>query len=238
MQGARRRSVGVLGGMGPAATVEFLRRIVEKTEGSRDQDHIRLIVDSNPNVPDRSAFLLGTGVDPRPALIGMARSLEVAGADLLVMPCNTAHAFHGEIQSAVSIPLLNWPAIVASKFEADGFASVGVLATDGTVASSVYERALTEIGLKQILPPAVVQQRLMNAIYKVKSGGELAAASETIERGADALLQSGADAVLLACTELSWAWQRHEAERGPVVDGMDVVVAHTIRLAGGVLRPT
>src|SRR4051812_27943024 len=122
--------VGVLGGMGPAATVDFLRRVVAATPATRDQDHLRLLVDSNPAVPDRTAALLGAGPDPTPVLVAMARGLEAQGADLLVMPCNTASAFADGVQRAVTVPLLRWPDVVAEELLARRpGAVVGILGT-------------------------------------------------------------------------------------------------------------
>jgi len=102
-----RKVVGVIGGMGPDATVDFMSRVIAFTEATRDQDHVRMLVDNNPAVPCRQEALLRDGKDPGPVLAGMARGLETAGADFLVMPCNTAHAFADVVRDAVSIPLLS-----------------------------------------------------------------------------------------------------------------------------------
>ena len=109
MSGNRRRSlaVGVLGGMGPEATVDFMTRVLAATPARVDQEHIRMLVDHNPGIPDRHAAIAGTGPDIGPELAAMARGLEAAGADFLVMVCNTAHAYTEAIRTAVSIPFVS-----------------------------------------------------------------------------------------------------------------------------------
>ena len=146
------RVVGVLGGMGPGATVEFMRCVLEATDAATDQEHIRLIVDSNPQVPDRSDFILAHGPDPRPDLLAMARGLERAGAELLVMPCNTAHYFLTDLQAAVAIPIVDWPVEVARAASALGVRRAGILATSGTLASGIYARALDHFAIENVVP--------------------------------------------------------------------------------------
>src|SRR4029453_14388367 len=113
--GGRRHPVlGVMGGMGPAATAEFLRRLIEATPAGRDQDHLHVLVDNDPSVPDRTAALLGQGPDPTPYLVTMAMRLSAAGAEFLVMPCNTASAFAPGLAADIPVPLLRWDAAVAA----------------------------------------------------------------------------------------------------------------------------
>jgi aspartate racemase len=231
------RTVGVLGGMGPAATVDFLRRIVEATQARCDQEHVRVLVDSDPRVPDRTAFLLGVGTDPRPALIRMARGLEHGGAELLVMPCNTAHAFADDIAAAVSIPLVDWPGVVADAVAASRVSRAGLLATSGTVVAGIYQRALGSRGVEVVTPGEAEQEMLMAAIYGEEGikvvGPDSRPARELVAERARRLVARGADGVVLGCTELSALHGARPLEPGvPVFDAADIVARHVVTLAG------
>ena len=230
------RTVGVMGGMGPAATVDFLHKLVDATPARSDQEHIRVLVDSDPRVPDRTAFLLGDGADPRPALVRMARGLEQGGAELLVMPCNTAHAFADEIAAAVSIPLVDWPGVVADAVAAAAVARPGLLATSGTVAAGIFQQALGVRGVEAVVPADDAQDQLMRAIYGVDGvksvGPDNGKASALVEEVAKGLIASGTDALVVACTDVS---ALHEARplqvEVRVFDAAAVVARHVVGLA-------
>src|SRR5690554_2407912 len=132
--------------MGPKATVHFVDTIISLTKAKRDQDHVRMIINNDPTVPDRTAHLLGEGPSPLPALLQMAHHLERSGANLLVMPCNTAHAFLPALEAAVNIPFLNMVKITATA-AAQHFPKpqkIALLATRGTVLSGIYQQAFRE----------------------------------------------------------------------------------------------
>ncbi len=238
------KTIGVLGGMGPEATVDFYRRIVEATEAARDQDHLHVLIDGDPAVPDRTAFLLGDGPDPAPALIAMARRLEGAGAELLVMACNTASAFAPRVAAAVGVPLLDWPDEVAHGVLARqrGIGRAGVLATSGTIASGLYQRAFGRHGVEVVVPDARHQELVMQAIYGpdgVKAGTtDLTAARARVLAGGQTLVDDGAQALVLACTELSVLFATGAATAWPVpaFDAAQVVAERVIELAGGRLK--
>lgn len=240
IEAPRRRTIGVLGGMGPAATIDFYRRIVDATPATRDQDHLHVLIDSDPAVPDRTAFLLGQGADPTPALIAMARRLEGAGADLLVIACNAANAFVPRVAAAVRVPVLHWIDEVAAGIAASEPAvrTVGLLATSGTVAAGHYARAFARHGIAVAAPGAPAQERVMAAIYGpggVKAGAtELCAARAHAEYGAYDTIEAGAELILLACTELSLLFATHRPA-WPVrtVDAAQVVAERLVALAGG-----
>jgi aspartate racemase len=242
------KTIGVLGGMGPAATVDFYRRIVEAVEAARDQDHLHVLIDSDPSVPDRTAFLLGDGPDPVPALIAMARRLEGAGAELLVMACNTASAFAPRVAAAVGVPLLNWPDEVARGILArrPQTARAGVLATTGTIATGLYQRAFGGHGVAVLVPDAPAQEQVMQAIYgpegvKAGSGDWRTARAQVLSCG-EGLAEAGADVLVLACTELSVLFApgpdgaRAAAWPVPTYDAAQVVAERVVELAGGRLR--
>jgi aspartate racemase len=235
------KTVGVVGGMGPAATVDFFRRIVEATPATRDQDHLHVLIDSNPAVPDRTAFLLAAGDDPRPVLVSMAQRLEAAGADLLVIPCNTASAFTTHVAASVRIPVLDWAAetALALRRRSRQANAVGLLATAGTVASGVYQDAFERVGMEVTLPRRATQQKVMTAIYAdVKAGRrELAPVRKEVAEVASELVERGADALLLACTELSFLFADGDAIWPvPTLDASQLVAERVVQLAGYRLR--
>ena len=230
-----RKTVGVIGGMGPRATAEFFAQLVEATEAGCDQDHLHVLIDSDPAIPDRTLALVGGGPSPAPHLVRVAGRLEAMGADLLVMPCNTAHAFACEVARSVEIPLVSWVAEAVGHVAAldPRPARAGVLATTGTVASGVYQDALAAAGIEALVPSHDDQAELMAAIYGLK-GAE--PAQPVVKRVLEALVDGGADVILLGCTELPSLELRGLAV--PVVDPAGVVAARIVALAGGTPKRT
>jgi aspartate racemase len=231
------RTVGVIGGMGPAATVDFLGRLVRHTSASCDQDHLRVLVDSNPGIPDRTAYILGRGTDPTDALIATAVGLEKAGADLLVMPCNTAYSFADEIRARIRVDLIDWPDEVGRALSMRGVRCAGLLATRGTLAARIYQRALGRHHVEAVLPDADAQVDVMAAIggpAGVKSAGVHSVdARSHLERAAKSFIDL-VDVVLLACTELSAMDAARPISIGvPTIDAADIVARRVVSVARG-----
>ncbi|MFL9888581.1 amino acid racemase [Paraburkholderia agricolaris] len=206
-QPERHFKVGVLGGVGPAATVDFMAKLVRNTPAARDQDHIKVMVEQNPQIPDRTEALLGGGDDPTLALYAACKTLEEGGADLIAIPCNTAHAFVERIQPSLTIPIVNMLTCTADYLREafPGVREVGVLATSGTLASRVYETALAARGLVQIAPAEAAQARLMNAIYGpcgAKAGYLSGECDDDVAAAVDDLVAQGVQVIVLGCTEL------------------------------------
>jgi aspartate racemase len=199
--------LGVVGGVGPAATVDFLNKVVRNTPASRDQEHIKILVEQNPQIPDRTENLLGDGADPTVSLYATCKKLEDGDADIIAIPCNTAHAFVERIQPYLGIPIVNMLTETV-RFIRDTFPdlrNIGVLATSGTIESGVYLKALESQGLRQIAPEAVMQARVMRAIYGthgVKAGFTSGQCQEDIAAAVDALVFQGVKVIVLGCTEL------------------------------------
>jgi aspartate racemase len=232
MTSAGRKTVGVIGGMGPGATAQFLQCVVDATEAGRDQDHLHLLIESDPAIPDRTLALVGDGPSPLGALVRVARRLEQMGADLLVMPCNTAHAYAAEIARSVGIPLVSLVAETAAYLAAlnPRPARAGVLATTGTVASGVYQAALGAVGIETIVPTDREQEQVMAAVYGLK-GGELG--QPAVGRALARLVERGAEVIVLGCTEFP-ALKFDTAAR--IVDPARVVASRIVELAGGVVK--
>jgi aspartate racemase len=199
--------IGVIGGVGPAATVDFMDKVVRATGARRDQDHVKMVVEHNPQIPDRTEHLVGAGPDPTVALYAAAKKLEAADADLIAIPCNTAHAFVERIQPYLAIPIVNMlHETVRHVRSAHGPGiTAGLLATDGTVASAVYHDAAAGAGLRLITPDAAHQALVMEAIYGergVKAGYTTGACRDALLAALAHLAARGALVVILGCTEL------------------------------------
>ena len=151
--------------MGPAATCDLMQKIIDSTAASCDQEHIPMIIDSNTRIPDRTAAILSGGPSPVPELIGSAKRLEAAGADFLIIPCNTAHYFIDEVRAVVDIPVLNMPEETAGLLRQRGITKAAVLATDGTVRSGLYKEALEREGIAVLYPDEEEQGLVMSLIY-------------------------------------------------------------------------
>lgn len=232
---SERALVGVVGGVGPLATAYFLNKVVRLTVASRDQDHLDMVVFDHAAIPDRTAFVLGTSTEnPGPVMADDARRLEQFGASFLVIPCNTAHFFTEEVVAAVRIPVLSIieETVDEAHHRVPGLRSLGLLATSGTAASGVYQRALAARDTDCLLPDDKDQDVVMGIIYEqVKAGkpAEVAALRGVVAR----LLARGAELVVLGCTELSVVAQDHGLLAEPrYVDSLDVLARRTIERAG------
>ena len=232
------KRLGIIGGMGPAATARLFTRVVELTDAACDQEHLDIRITNNPHVPDRTAFLLGKPGSQNfvPVLQREALELEQMGCEVLAVPCNTSHARFEEISVPLDkATLLNMVGETAARARQLGCTSVGILATSGTIACNVYQRALASSGLEAIVPGEQVQQQVMSAIYDyVKAGKPIP--DGHLERVFDALIAQGCDGLLLGCTELTFAGT---SWRGvPVIDALDVLARRCVQACGAPLKAT
>jgi len=198
--------VGVIGGMGPEATVDLMTRVIKATPAEDDKDHIRMVVDNNPKVPSRiKALIEGTGESPAPAMSEMARNLAALGADFLAIPCNTAHFYYNEICSAVSIPVLNMIDVTIETLlkENVNIRTVGLLAADAVIQTGLYGKPLAEKGVDLIYPSPDLQGRLMKSILRIKTGRYGQGEGQALRSATSELIRRKAEAVIVACTELS-----------------------------------
>lgn len=225
--------VGVLGGMGPLATVDFLHKLVACTPATLDQDHVPVVVSSIPQVPDRTAAYRGLGASPVPAMIGSGRRLVAAGAELVVVPCNTAHLWFDEVLEALQVPMLHIVDATLAELQ-DGVrpgAPIGLLATDATLMSGLYARrasAGAANGAWSWLLPTVQERHrwLRPGIGAVKAG-RLDDGARDLLCAARALLGRGAQALVLACTEIPLVLDAARAGV-PVVDATAALARATV----------
>jgi aspartate racemase len=206
------RVIGILGGMGPEATLDLYRDIINLTPAKRDQDHIQVLIYSNPKIPDRTKGIEGTGDSPVPSLIESARILEKGGAGIIAMPCNAAHHFLTEIQRGISIPILDMieEACQRLRVQFPGSKSAGLIASDGTVVSGIYAKALAKRRMDVLVPGEADQQRVQAAIDQVKLGIHDRATRETFQSVGLRLAEAGAEPIILGCTEVPLAFNADE----------------------------
>jgi aspartate racemase len=198
-----------MGGMGPEATVDLYREIIRLTPARRDQDHIPVLIYSNPEVPDRTQAILEGGEDPLPHLIHTATVLERAGAGLLIAPCNTAHYYFPRLQEQVGIPILNMIQEACRTFlrGRPNAKTVGLLATTGTVRSRIYADIFGAAGVRVITPPDEEQARIHAGIFDyVKVGNTGPEPHALFEAAGARLIEAGAESVILGCTEIPLAF--------------------------------
>ncbi len=230
------KTIGIIGGMGPLATYDLAAKITENTLAECDQDHIPVIIDCNTRIADRTEAILHGGSDPRPEMKRSARRLEEAGADVLIMACNTAHYFYDSICEGISIPVLHMPRETAEHLAEKGVKKAGVLATDGTCQSGVYEKALKEYGIEAVYPSAEKQRIIMSLIYDHVKADRLDFTDLDVDSVISEMEQKGAEILILGCTELPIAFDILGRTVLPVTDPTDVLARAAVSFAGAPLK--
>lgn len=226
-----KRVLGVIGGMGPLATADLYRKIAEHTAARCDQDHPRTVIDSNTDIPDRTEALLRGGADPVPELVKSARRLVAAGAEVLLIPCNTAHCFYDAVAAAVDAPVLNMLTLTRDALRARGVTRAGLLATDGTVQSGVYQRAFAGSGVELLTPDEAGQAEVTALVYRGVKAGDPDYDAAPFCRVCEGLLARGAQTLILGCTELPCAFAQYRLDY-PAVDPTLELALAAIRAAG------
>lgn len=193
--------VGIIGGMGPLATVDLMNKIISNTPAMKDQDHIHIIADNYSQIPDRTTAILGKGIDPTPYIVQSAQRLQNAGADFLVIACNTAHFFYKAAKKSVNIPILHMPLETARFVQENNFRKVGLLATDGTIKTELYQNSCQRYRIDVIEPDRKMQEKVMEGIYAIKSG-DLETGFLYLSMVANKLKDNGAEAIIAGCTEV------------------------------------
>ncbi|MFA5561179.1 MAG: amino acid racemase [Eubacteriales bacterium] len=223
--------LGIIGGMGPMASAYFYKLLTALTHAACDSEHVRLLLSSRCDTPDRSAFLQGTSeADPTPVLQEEAQRLVTAGAELLAIPCHTAHCFYDRVAASVSVPVLHMPRETVRSLAQQGVGSIGLLATAGLYAGGLYQRLCDGAGLRCLVPPPEQQAGLHQMIYRqIKGGGR--GEPELPAQMAASLQRRGADVVVLGCTELSVLYDGQLPDER-WVDPLEILAAVAISLCG------
>lgn len=223
--------LGVLGGMGPAATADFLHRLARLTPAQRDQDHIPTVVYSDPQTPDRSDAILGVGTSPLPAMLRGVEFLNRAGCALIAIPCNSAHYWYDEVARASDVPVLHIvDAAVDAIKQTCGATRVGIMATDGTIRAGIYHARLRALGLAALdLVDQGAQNPVMRAIRELKAG-RAETARELLLTAGEELVRRGAEALVLGCTDVSVALSETPViATRPVLDASDCLAAASVQ---------
>ena len=227
--------LGILGGMGPQATQDFYQRILDRTDASCDQEHLPTLIWSDTSMPDRTAAILGGDAEGcYRRLLDGARLLERGGCTVLAIPCNTSHYFADRLQAQLRIPIIHMIRETVAAIQAMGKKTVGILATDGTVQTGIYQKELTAAGLTPVTLPERLQKTVMSIIYDEIKKGETGSREKFGE--VDAWLrQAGCDCAILGCTELSVYRALHSLPPY-YMDAMEVLAEQAILRCGKQLR--
>ena len=232
-----KKAIGILGGMGPLATADLFRKIVTMTKAGCDNDHIRIYIDDNASIPDRTAAILAGGKDPTPIMADSLKKLEGCGADCIIMPCNTAHYFLPRLQAMTEVPFLSMLEATA-KTCAAAFPgkTAAILATKGTLATGLYEEALKAQGVSYLVPNADEQDALMRVIYEgVKADAAPESYRADMEHTMETLSARGADYFILGCTELPVAAELLDLKQ-PMIDPTTELAKAAISFCGYELK--
>ncbi len=227
--------IGILGGMGPEATLDLFKKIIQITPATRDQEHLRLIIYNNPKIPDRTDAILGKGENPVPMIVSSGISLAKAGADFIVIPCISAHFFLEELYQKLNLPILS------ALDEVSGFItlhnpqikSVGLLATKGTIHGGMFQKKLQESNINTLVPDLDGQECVMSAIYKIK-GFKASHVREESKKIlvdiANILIKKGAQGIIAGCTEIPLALESKDL-KVPLFDPILILAEAAVREA-------
>jgi aspartate racemase len=230
--------IGILGGMGPEATIDLFTKIVKGTKVKKDQDHLRIFIDNNPKIPDRTLAIKKKGPSPLPQLIRSAKILENAGADFIIIPCVTAHYYFKPLQERIKIPILNLIEISVQylKTKWKRISKVGLLATTGTIQTGLFQKALSHTGIEVVLPDPEIQENwVMEAIYGkqgIKVMGPSGNSKHLILKVSEKLVHLGAQAIVAGCTEVPLVLKEGDLSV-PVIDPISILAKTAIEKAQG-----
>ena len=230
-----RKTIGILGGMGPLATCDLFSKIIQITDASCDQEHVRICIDNNTEISDRTNAIIRHGKDPVPEMVKSAVRLQSFGADVLIMPCNTAHYFYDRILPFVDIPFLSMIDETAKAISDRGLRKIGLLATDGTLQTAVYEKAFKKRGISIVVPPPENQVHIMDLIYNGVKAGNKEIDTKPTKKTIDDLFRKGAQTLVLGCTELPVAFDLYGFDY-PKTDPTLILASRAVQFVGAKVK--
>ena len=229
------RTLGVIGGLGPIATSHFMELIIRMTDAQRDQQHLDMVIYHTPSIPDRSSFILDpTLPSPLEPMIDLGRRLSEQGVGCIAIPCITAHYFHETLSNAISAPIIHAPQETAIHLKKAGIRKVGIMATDGTVSSGIFQKELEKRGITRVIPSAERQKDVMHLIFdciKANRPADMARFRQVAEE----LRENGAEVIILGCTELSLIKRDHYIGAG-FLDALEVLAQQAVLRCGAPLK--
>jgi len=228
----KEKVVGILGGMGPEATVDFFHKLTIHTPAKFDQQHLHVIIYSDPKVPDRTAAILNDGQSPLPFLVEGCKSLERAGADFIVIPCVTAHYFLNDLRKETKLPILSILDAVGENLSGyyPKIRIVGLMGTSGTLESGLFQKRMSMDGIQCIVCSDNIQEEVMEAIYSIKEGLNREELTTTLTSAAEFLTNSGAEGIVAGCTEIPLCLTQEDL-KVPYFDPSLILARHTIKWA-------
>jgi aspartate racemase len=230
------KTIGILGGMGPEATLDCYAKIIQNTPAKTDQQHLRVVIDANPKVPDRTAAIIGDGPSPVPILVAGCRTLQSAGADFIIIPCVSAHFFLEEVRQQIQIPILSIFDAVSDTIssEHDDIKTVGLMGTSGTISGGLFQKRLASANIKTLAPDDTHQTRVMAAIYDIKNSRSKRSRKQItsdLAAVAESLVSKGAQGIVAGCTEIPLALkQKHLFV--PYFDAIAILARNAVIKAG------
>lgn len=223
------KKLGVIGGLGPIATAYFLELVIKMTDVSCDQEHLEMIIYNKPSTPDRTSYIIGKStVSPLKSLQEVGNQLELQGVDYIAIPCITAHYFYEQLEKGIRVPIIHIIKETVKQLKESGIKKVGIMATDGTIESGLFQKELEENGLVAIVPEKLEQSYVMNLIYqdvKANKPPEM----ERFEEVSRSLRKKGAEVIILGCTELSLIKRDYQIGPG-YIDAMEVLAMKSVTM--------
>lgn len=229
-----KKTVGIIGGMGPSATALLFQKLIDYTDAKTDAEHMHIVIDNNTGIPDRTTAILKGENTPALCICESGKKLESFGAELLLIPCNTSHYFYDYIQEQLNVPVVNMITETARECLKNGYTKIGVLATTGTCNTHTYDRELDKFGIEAVYPDEDGQKKVMEIIYdQVKAGNQINASiiDQTLKR----MAAKGVQAFVLGCTELPLAIKNGDFGYH-FLDSLDILAKRTVELAGYSLK--
>jgi aspartate racemase len=228
------KTVGIMGGLGPYATLDFFTKLLSATGATTDQDHLHVIIDNNPKVPNRHEAIEGSGPDASPYLVQMASNLEQAGADFIVMTCNTAHAYQKDIENALTVPFVSIIDEVAIELREHyrDLTSVGVMAAEGCLAAHLYQQMLRKCDLHSIIWTDDEISTFMSIVYRIKADERTGDIRTGLIELGNLLTKRGAEVIVAGCTEVPLILSPADLDV-PLISSTDLLVKRTIAYAKG-----
>lgn len=224
-------SLGIIGGMGPMATAYFMELLIDMTKADSDKEHLEMIIYNVPAIPDRTAYILGKSPEsPLPQLMRIANNLKEQSVECIAMPCMTAHYFHEELMQ-LDVNLIHGIRETVSALREAGVTRAGVMATDGTISSGIFQRELEAQGIEAVLPDEMHQRKVMDMIYKDIKAGHMPSEQDVYELKQHILEKKGAQVMILGCTELSLLKKEYDLGAG-IVDTLEVLAKKALQICG------
>lgn len=225
------KTLGVVGGLGPMATAYFMQLVTTMTDAAVDQEHIKMYIASSPKIPDRTRFILGDSINsPVNDMVAEGKKLKHMGAEIIAIPCVTAHFFHEELESEIGLPVINVMEETGKYLKEREIHKVGLMATDGTIKSMIFQNVLSEFDIEVVTPNAENQRLVMNIIYSdVKAGREIN--MKSFASISKMLKENGAEVIILGCTELSIVKRDHSLETG-YLDVLEILAMKAVSECG------